>query len=129
MIENPIKFIWIINNKNKILYQKNFIDKEGDIDLYLGFFSSIIKFADKVANDELESIEMKDSLINYHFADEFFIVIVTEKDVNLKKIKNLLMKIRTSFKNQYEGLYNTDNPEIFQHFDATMDIILKSTKL
>ena len=129
MCKNSIKYIWIIAKDYRILFQKNFIEDMKNQELYLNFFSSIIKFSKTVTHDELENIEMKDSLVNYHFSDDFFIVLVTEKNVKIKKIKEILLKIQSSFQNLFDGLYNSENPEIFNYFDETLETILKNTKL
>ncbi|MHA1270732.1 MAG: hypothetical protein ACTSPY_13145 [Candidatus Helarchaeota archaeon] len=126
MIKDQIKFIWIVSNDNKILFQRDFIESHNNKELFVNFFSGIMKFIKKVTQDELENIEMKDSLINYQFANDFFVVIGTEKNVNLKKIRNLITTIKNSFQNQYEGLFETNNPDIFKRFNSTLDIILKN---
>ncbi|MBD3227479.1 MAG: hypothetical protein GF329_04750 [Candidatus Lokiarchaeota archaeon] len=128
MVKNSIKYLWIVSivkeNNFERLFQRSFVNREKDDDLLLGFFSSIMEFAKKIAQDDLENIEMKDSLVFYKFADEFFIVIVTEKDVNKKKINKLLLNIKNSFENQYHGLFDTKNKDIFQHFNESIDIML-----
>ncbi|MHA1753221.1 MAG: hypothetical protein ACTSYZ_12730 [Candidatus Helarchaeota archaeon] len=129
MSKNSIKYIWIIAKDYRILFQKNFIEDMKNQELYLNFFSSIIKFSKTVTHDELENIEMKDSLVNYHFSDDFFIVLITEKNVKIKKIKEILLKIQSSFQNLFDGLYYSENPEIFNYFDETLENILKNTKL
>ncbi|MHA1697156.1 MAG: hypothetical protein ACTSXT_12845 [Candidatus Helarchaeota archaeon] len=129
MCKNSIKYIWIIAKDYRILFQKNFIEDMKNQELYLNFFSSIIKFSKTVTHDELENIEMKDSLVNYHFSDDFFIVLVTEKNVKIKKIKEILLKIQSSFQNLFDGLFNSENPKIFNYFDETLETILKNTKL
>ena len=130
MTKNPLEYLWIVSTDDyNQLYYKIFSEEKKNEALLLGFFSSIIEFAKKIAHDDLENIEMKDSIIHYQFDEEFFVVLVADKDINIKKANNFISKILNSFRNQYQGLYKSDNKELFNRFDETVEILLNNSDI
>jgi hypothetical protein len=130
MTKNSLEYLWIVSSDDySQLYHRSFVDEKKNEALLLGFFSSIIEFAKKIAHDDLENIEMKDSIILYQFEEGFFVVLVADKDINIKKANNFISKIRNSFRNQYQGLYKSDNRELFDRFNETVEILLNNSEI
>jgi Na+/phosphate symporter len=114
-----LKF-WIFDRKSGFcLFEQTFEELPGNLqsDLIGGFMIAILSFAQEIAQQEIEYLQLKKLRISYHLSENCIICIATENETDMQETTLALDAVQKKFDEQYHQIFEEGHQHIVSNFN------------